>query len=159
MDKKTIDILNYRIQQEQLSSRIYEQMSLWLDNKGYKNFSTLYSKYSQEELEHADWAKHYLLSYGISPKLEKLEAPDCSYTCLCDILEMTLDHEKEITRQCTLLYEYATKNCIGTLVALSLKYLTEQIEEQDKAQTLVDQSKLTTDMLLFDNYIGENYLD
>ena len=67
LDKKIIELLNYRINQEQLSSRIYEQMSLWLDNKGLKNFSTLYKNYSDEELVHAGFAKEFLLAYGINP--------------------------------------------------------------------------------------------
>ena len=159
LDKKVIDILEYRINQEQLSSRIYEQMSLWLDNKGLKNFATLYKNYSDEELVHAGFAKDFLLAYGVNPCLLKLEAPISDYTTLQEIIDITLEHEIEITRQCNLLNVFACEEKMGTLQSLALKYLTEQIEELDKSQTLSDLSKLTTDLLGFDNWVGENLLD
>ena len=42
LSKKIVDTLNYRIQQEDFSSRIYEQLALWLNDKGYLNTSSLY---------------------------------------------------------------------------------------------------------------------
>ena len=71
LSKKIVDTLNYRIQQEDFSSRIYEQLALWLNDKGYLNISSLYKRYASEESNHADWAKSFLLDYGITPCLLK----------------------------------------------------------------------------------------
>jgi len=158
LDQKVIDILNYRINQEQISSKIYEQISLWLDNKGLKNFAKLYEKYSDEELVHAGFSKEFLLSYGITPILLSIPEQKMEYSTLQDILELTLGHEEEVTRQCSVLQEFALKNNLPLLQTLALKYCSEQVEELDKAQSLIDHSKLTLDLLLFDHYIGENYL-
>jgi len=43
------------------------------------------------------------------------------------------------------------------LYQLGLKYCEEQIDEIQKAIDLIDQAKLTTDMLVFDHYV-EKYL-
>ena len=114
LDQKVIDIVNYRISQEQISSKIYEQMSLWLDNTGYKNFAKLYEKYANEELIHAGFSKEFLLSYGVTPKLLTIPEQQCEFESLQEILEITMAHEEEITRQCSELQEFACKNNIPT---------------------------------------------
>lgn len=159
LDEKTIEILNYRINQEQISSKLYEAMNLWLDNGGYKNFAKLYEKFYKEELTHADFSKEYLLSYGINPKLKSIPEQQCEYESLQEILEITMAHEEDVTRQCEELLSYSLENNLGTLQTLALKYCAEQVEELDRSKNLLDHSKLTKDLLVFDNYISENYLD
>jgi ferritin len=139
LDKKIVDALNYRIQQEEHSSRIYEQFALWLDDKGFKNFAKLYYKYAKEELKHSRFAKDHLLAYGIEPILTKLPAPDLEFDSLKEILYLTLEHEHEITRQCNELTAIALQLNDFPTMSLGLKFCAEQVEELDKAQTFVDQ--------------------
>jgi ferritin len=139
LDKKIVEALNYRIQQEEASSRIYEQFALWLDNAGFKNFAALYYKYAHEELGHAKFAKDHLLAYGEEPMLTKLPAPDLEFNSLKEILNLTLEHEQEITKQCNELTKLAASLDDFPTMTLGLKYCAEQVEELDKAQTFVDQ--------------------
>jgi ferritin len=139
LNKKIIEALNYRIQQEEASSRIYEQFALWLDNAGFKNFAALYYKYAHEELGHAKFAKDHLLAYGEEPMLTKLPAPDLEFNSLKEILNLTLEHEQEITKQCNELTKLAASLDDFPTMTLGLKYCAEQVEELDKAQTFVDQ--------------------
>ena len=139
LDKKIIELLNYRIQQEEESARIYEQFALWLDDKGFKNFAALYYKYAHEELAHAKFAKDHLLAFGIEPQLTKLSAPDLDFNSLKEILVLTLEHEQEITRQCNELTKTAAALDDFPTMTLGMKYCAEQVEELDKAQTFVDQ--------------------
>jgi len=139
LNNKIVALLNFRIQQEEESSRIYEQFALWLDNKGFKNFAALYYKYAHEELTHAKFAKDHLLAFGIEPQLTKLPAPDLEFDSLKEILYLTLEHEQEITRQCNELAGIAMQLNDFPTMTLGMKYCAEQIEELDKAQTFVDQ--------------------
>ena len=41
VSKKTISLLQYRIKEEEQSSRLYLSMSLWLENEGYVNSAKL----------------------------------------------------------------------------------------------------------------------
>jgi ferritin len=141
LDKKIIEALNYRIQQEEASARIYEQFALWLNNAGFKNFAALYYKYAHEELGHAKFAKDHLLAFGIEPELKALPIPSYDFNSLEDILKLTLEHEHEITRQCNELTKLAAALDDFPTMTLGLKYCAEQIEEIDKAQTFVDQIK------------------
>lgn len=138
MDKKLITLLNYRIQQEEESSRIYEQFALWLDNAGFKNFAALYYKYAHEELAHSKFAKDHLLAFGIEPDLKPLPAPAYKFNSLKEILKLTLEHEQEITRQCSELTKVAAALDDFPTMTLGMKYCAEQVEELDKAQTFVD---------------------
>jgi ferritin len=160
LSDETITLLNYRIQQEQYSSRIYEQIGMWFENEGLNNLSKLYKKYAEEELNHAGWAKTYLLSYDITPSLMLLETPTNSvfWSSIKDILDITLKHELEVTEQCEDLTKFALTTNQFNLFTLGQKYNTEQIEEIEKATTLVSLYERVKDDLIFDQYVGENYL-
>ena len=133
-----VDHLNYRIEQEEYSSRIYLAMSMWLNNEGYTGASSLWKNYSQEELVHADYARTYLLSFGIQPLTPALKQPQQIFSGLPEIIEMSYDHEIEVTRQAKELADSAFKSGDHILYELALKYLREQVEEHDKTQTWLD---------------------
>jgi len=109
LDKKVIDILEYRIKKEEESSRLYEQMSLWLNDNGYLNTSKLYKIYANEENNHSDWAKSFLLDYGITPTLMPLSSPVIELNTLQDVFEATLEYELLITKECEELASEALK--------------------------------------------------
>jgi ferritin len=134
-----VDHLNYRIQQEEYSSRIYLSMSVWLENKGYVNAAKLWKKYSTEEFAHADWARTYLLSFGVQPSTPQLDAPDQDYDGLPQIIEISYDHEIDITKQIKELASNALSMGEHQLYELALMYLKEQVEEHNKMQNWVDQ--------------------
>jgi ferritin len=158
LNDKVIETLNYRIQQEEHSSRIYEQLSLWLNNKGYLNFAELFKKYADEELVHAGFSKSYLLDYGITPCLQPLPSPEMEIESLLDVLEAAYDHELLVTKQCEDLASLALKEGNHVLYQLALKYCAEQQEEIGKSITNLDIYKLSTDMLIIDHYVGEKLL-
>lgn len=150
--------LNYRIEQEEYSSRIYLAMSMWLNNEGYTGAASLWRKYSNEELNHADWARTYLLSFGIQPLTPKLELPPQNFTGLPQIIQMSFEHEIEISKQIKDVASKSFREGDHMLYELALKYLKEQVEELDKTQTWVDKLKaFGTDKIalrLLDNEMG-----
>lgn len=157
LNNSIVDVLEYRIAQEEASARLYDQMSLWLDNYGYANLAKLYKEYANEEREHAGWASDFLLSYGMTPKLKSLPAPECSYESCMEVLEATVLHELEIERQCNEMTFKAMQMKHAGLHSLGLKYCTEQVDEVGKAIDILDHAKLTSDMLVLDHYV-ERYL-
>lgn len=159
LSKTIIDAMNFRIQQEEHSARLYEQMMLWFKDKGYKNLAKLYEGYVADERSHADWAKSFLLDYNLQPELKPLPSPYAEYSSCMDIFEATLEHEILVTEQVTELTNLAEKEGNRVLFALGLKYTAEQQEELGKSYDIISVAKLTTDMLVLDSYIGENYLN
>lgn len=155
--QEVIDLLNYRIQQEQYSSKVYEQMALWLSNASYVNSAKVWSKFASEELEHAEIAKEYLLSFNVMPELMVIEEPVNDFKDLKDIIQKTFDHEVLVTEQCL----DVTNKALGwkdwTLFALGQKYNEIQRIEMDEVYSLVDISNLSNDNLILDKYIGDNF--
>ena len=155
-----VDYLNYRIQQEEYSSRIYMSMTMWLDEKGFKGAAALWRKYSDEELTHADIARKYLLSFGVQPLTPRLDQPQQDFPgSLPEIIQLSYEHEIEVSTQIKKMADFAMSNKDHILYELCLGYLKEQVEEHDKMQTWMDKLRtFGTDPLalrLLDNDMAE----
>lgn len=143
--QETIDLLNYRIEQEELSSRLYHAMSLWLNDNGYFGAAKQWQTYSEEELTHANWAKDFLLALGVQPTLPALAKPIQVFSNLLDVVRKSHKHEIVITQQCSEMAAKSLKSGNHLLYQLSLKYLSEQVEEMEKLQDLLDRLEIAGD--------------
>lgn len=130
--------LNYRIQQEEYSARIYLSMAMWLENEGYLGAGKLWKKYSDEEMLHANDARTYLLSMGVQPITPMLEAPSQVYSGLPEIIKKSYEHEIEVTTQIKDLSTHALSINDHMLYTLGQTYLKEQVEEHNKMQNWID---------------------
>jgi len=160
LEEKTIEILNYRIQQEEYSSRLYHQMHLWLENNSYKNLAKYFKKNSDDEMTHASWSKEYLMSFNVMPELRTLEEPINVFDNVLDIAQKTLEHEMKITEQCNELVKLCHEENDYVTLNLALKYTNEQIEEIAKTTYWEDRLNEFGDskssLLAIDNEMGEN---
>lgn len=158
----TIKFLNYRIEMEESSSRLYEAMSLWLNNEGYLGAAKAFKKDAEDEMTHAQWAKQYLLDMGIQPSLPALPKPEQGFTGLEQIFQKSYDHEILVTEQCNELATKAMKSGDHLLYQLASKYLAEQQEELGKAITRLDRIAIVgsekTALLIIDKELGEGEL-
>ena len=145
-----IKYLNYRIEQEEYSARIYLSMSMWLNDNGYLNGAKLWKKYSDEEMKHADDARAYLLAMGVQPTTPALQSPTQDFDGLPDIIQQSYLHEIEVTKQIKDLSTHALSMSDHMLYQLGLAYLKEQVEEHGKMQDLKDQlASFGTDKIAF----------
>lgn len=156
---KTIELLNLRIKNEELSSRIYRQMYVELDYYGYSGAAKLWKKYSDEELGHAQMVYDLLLDLDVLPTVPELKAPTSYNGDLPAIIKASYEHEQQITRECQQLYLETLKS--GDILAMQLaqKLVTEQVEELAKSKYWVDKLEQFGDdkiaLRLLDNEMGE----
>lgn len=136
--KECVDILNFRIEQEEYSSRLYHIMSLWLNNAGYTGAAKAWQDDSDGEMVHAGWAKSFLLDMGITPKIPALKEPPQVFVGLPDIIKQSYAHEILVTQQCNDLAKHAMSYGNHLLYQLAVKYLQEQQEELGKVITYMD---------------------
>ena len=155
ISQKTIDILNLRIQQEQMASKLYEQMYLWLENKSLINSAEFMKKNYLSELAHAGWAKEYLLSFDIMPELATIEEPVNDFASLQDIFNKVYEQEVLTTKQCLELAKHAMQEPDYNLLTLAQKFNAEQVEEMNEINNILDVLKLSSDLLIIDHYIGD----
>jgi ferritin len=155
-----IKMLNYRIEQEEASSRLYLAMSLWLDVNGYTGAAKKWKQYSDEEKAHAEWSYKYLTDLNIIPTIPALETPKNDFKGgLPQIIVESYKHEIEITKQVTQFAKAANEAGDYMTFGIAQKFVAEQIEELAKTNTLVDKLKaFGTDKIalrLLDNELGE----
>lgn len=158
IEDSCITYLQYRIQQEELSSRLYLAMSMWLNNEGFTGAAKLWQKYADEEMVHSTWSREYLLAMGVTPDVPVLAAQPNTFTGLPQIIRDSYEHEIVVTKQIKDMAKDAMKKGDHMLYELCLRYLKEQVEEHDKTQTWVDklaafgEDKLA--LRLLDNEMG-----
>ena len=158
---KLVKLLNYRINQEEYSSRLYYAMYVWLDNEGYKGAADLWKKYSEEELVHSAKVTEFMTSFSIMPEIQVIQSVDTeSFTDLANIIKLSFEHEIEISRQCEELASTGNSEKNLMVFDLGMWLVREQIEELNKTQTLMDKLKtFGTDKIalrLLDNELGDN---
>jgi len=153
------DLLQYRIQQEEQSARIYKAMSVWLNLHGYTGASKLWQKYSDEERVHVEWAYNYLLDLNILPITPAQQSPQVSFRGLPQIIALSYQHEVEITEQCQSLAKAAFNAGDMMTFDLAQKYVKEQVEELAKTQLWIDKLESFGDsnivLLEIDEQMGE----
>jgi len=154
-----INLLQYRIVQEELSSRLYKSMAIWLNYNGYMGAAQLWSKYSDEELTHAQWAYNYLLELNIQPNVPALSNPQVTFKGLPNIIALSYKHEVTIKAQCDELAKTAQSEGDYMTLELAQRYLKEQVDELDKIQTWIDKLEAFGDdktaLRFLDNEMGE----
>ena len=159
ISENMISLLNYRIEQEEMSSRLYKAMSVWLNKNGFLGASKLWAKYSSEEAVHAQWAYEYLLDLNILPNVPQLEKPQADFKSLQNIIALSLKHEYEILDQLQSLAKEANLEMDFMTLELAQRYLKEQVEEIAKTTTFVDELEAFgtggAALRLFDNKMGE----
>ena len=158
ISSECIKLLNYRIEQEEYSSRIYHYMFMWLNYNGYVGAYKAWQKDADDEMQHSSWAKKFLLDLGVQPKIPALSEPPQKFSGLDDIINQSYDHEVLVTEQCSELACHALEYKNHLLYQLAMKYMQEQQEELGKFQTYKDKLKAFGDdkiaMRLFDNELG-----
>lgn len=158
ISENVISLLQYRIQQEEYSVRVYKAMAVWLEFKGYFGAAKLFQKYSDEEFEHAQWVYDYLITLNIVPKVQELSKPKCDFTGLPNVVAVAYDHELSVTNQCKKLASESLAEGDHLTYKLALKFVKEQVDELAKLQNWLDRmNAFGTDevaLRMLDNEMG-----
>lgn len=142
LSKKLEEAIIDQIKAEEESSRLYLSMASWCEVNGYAGAAEFLFDHATEEREHALKFLKYVNDRGGHARVLALEEPPAHFDSLQQIFEQVLKHEILVTR------------LINDLVALSMEekdytthnflqwYVTEQIEEESLARTILDKFNL-----------------
>lgn len=134
--------LNHQINLEFYSSNLYLQMSAWADNNGLEGAAAFLKDHAAEEMQHMQKLFDYVLETGGTPLLGQIDAPKSDYKSLREIFEITLAHEKEITKAINGLVETAFDNKDFSTFNFLQWYVAEQHEEENLFQGIIDKMDL-----------------
>ncbi len=134
--------LNNQIKKEEYSSRLYLAMAIWCQQKGYPGSAKFLFAHAEEERTHMLKLVHYINDRGGNAQLEDIEKPKSEFDSLQSIFEEVMTHEKFITKSINDLYEVTVHEKDYTTMNFLQWYITEQLEEENLFNTILDKIKL-----------------
>ena len=156
MLSKTIEAaLNKQIKVEADSSQIYLAMASWAEVQGFEGISTFMHNQSDEERMHMLKLIKYVNQRGGNARIPQVFEPSLDYSSFKTLFTQLYEHEVMVSQSINELVhisleemDYATHNFLQW-------YVSEQIEEEATARTILDKIHLIGDdkggLYLFDN--------
>lgn len=147
--------LNKQIEMEGDSSQVYLAMASWAEVQGFEGISTFMYKQSDEERMHMLKLIKYVNQRGGSAKVSATQEPKLDVSNYKTLFKQLLEHEIKVSESINNLVgitlderDFATHNFLQW-------YVSEQIEEEANARTILDKINLIGDdkggLYLFDN--------
>lgn len=160
MLSKTIEkALNLQIRIEAESSQIYLSMACWAEIHGLEGIARFMYTQSDEERTHMLKLVKFVNERGGHAQITELKAPKTSFGTFKELFEELYKHEVFVSESINELVhitltekDYATHNFLQW-------YVSEQIEEEAQAKTILDKINLIGDdkggLYLFDRDIQQ----
>ena len=147
MNKEVLELLNEQIWLENHSSNYYLNLAIDFESQGLKGMSTFFFNQSEEETTHKLKLIHYILERGGKPILPKYNYTE-PYEEVFDVLfhfDNSLVQEKKISDQVSkVIYKCREVQDIMTDNFMQW-YVTEQMEEENKFNDILDKLKMVGD--------------
>jgi ferritin len=146
MLSKTIQkAFDVQIKHELESAYLYLSMSSYCHGENLFGFAQWLRMQAQEELAHGMKLFDYVHHRGSSATLHAIEKPDTQFKNIHELFKSVLAHEQEVTGLIHKLYEMSLKeNDYASQIELQW-FITEQVEEEQTASTIVEQLKMIGD--------------
>jgi ferritin len=154
MKERVEKALNDQIKKEGQSSQFYLAMASWAEAEGLEGTSNFMYKQSDEERFHMLKLVKFVNERGGKAIIPGFDTPPTEFESVLNVFELLLQHEIQVTESINNLVEicleekdYPTHNFIQW-------YLSEQLEEEASARSILDKVKLVGDdkagLYLFD---------
>ena len=142
MNKKLADAINVQLNFEIESAYVYLAILGYIQTTGLEGFENWFNVQYQEELSHAKKFIDYLAERGERVEITGFETPRNDYDSILEALEVSLAHEKEVTRRINNLMTIAIEVKDYAAISFLNWYIDEQVEEEDNFSKLIDKVKL-----------------
>jgi ferritin len=159
LKQSVLDGINEQIKNEFYSAYVYLSMSAYFDERNLAGFAHWTRVQSQEEVGHSMRLFDYLIDRGGKPVLQAIDKPPADFSSPLQVMERALEHEQKVTGMIDTLYELAFKEHDFATQAQLQWFITEQVEEEKSAGTIVEQLKMIGDnrtaLLMLDMELGK----
>lgn len=142
LSNNVIQLLNDQMNLEFYSSNLYLQMSAWCEQQGFEGAAQFLSAHAAEEMQHMRKLFTYLTETGALPIIREIEAPPHEFTSLKQVIELTYEHEKLITRKINELVGRTFEEKDFSAFNFLQWYVAEQHEEEKLFSGILDKLNL-----------------
>lgn len=141
-NKRIIDALNSQLQKEFYSQYLYIAMEAYCSDQNLDGFANFFHVQAQEEQSHAYKIFNFIGRIGGSVELEALAKPKNDFESPLEVFELSLTHEKGITKSIHNLMDIALEEKNHTTTAFLQWFITEQAEEEESVEKTVKKLRL-----------------
>lgn len=134
--------LNDQIKKEGQSSQFYLAMASWAEAKGLSGTSGFLYKQSEEERFHMLKLVKFVNERGGTAIIPGFETPPTEFESVENVFQLLLKHEIDVTESINDLVEVCLNEKDYTTHNFIQWYLSEQLEEEAQARTILDKVKL-----------------
>ena len=153
------DAINEQIKNELYSAYVYLSMSAYCQTINLAGFAHWMREQSREEVAHAMKLFDFVIDRGGRVVLEAIAKPPTEFKSPLELAQQTLDHERRVTGMIDRLYELAIQENDYATQAQLQWFVTEQVEEEKSASTILEQLKMVGDnrtaLLMLDMEMGK----
>lgn len=142
MKERVEKALNDQIKKEGQSSQFYLAMASWAESKGLSGISGFLYKQSEEERFHMLKLVKFVNERGGRAIIPGFETPPTEFESVENVFQLLLKHEIDVTESINDLVEVCLNEKDYTTHNFIQWYLSEQLEEEAQARTILDKVKL-----------------
>ena len=142
MNKRVVKALNDQIEKEASSSQFYLAMASWAENQGLNGTAKFMYAHSDEERFHMLKLVKFVNERGGVALIPGLDQPQQTFENLEQIFQLLLEHEIAVTDSINNLVDICLQEKDYTTHNFIQWYVSEQLEEEALARTILDKIKL-----------------
>lgn len=142
LNKKVEKALNEQVKLEANSSQFYLSMASWAETEGLEGTANFLYKHSDEERFHMLKLVKFINERGGKASITSLEQPPTTFNNITEIFKSLLEHEIAVTESINNVVDICLKEKDYTTHNFMQWYVSEQIEEEALARTIMDRINL-----------------
>ncbi len=154
---KIQEAFNAHITEELFSANLYLAMSAYAEAKAFKGFGRWLRVQYQEELEHAAKFLDQLVVRGGEASVGAVAAPGKEFGSMLQLFEAVLKHERKVTESLHAFYALAGAERDAASQVFLQWFVNEQVEEEARAQEIVDKLRIVGDRSASVLYLDKEY--
>ena len=159
LSKKMEKAINHQINAEMYSSYLYLSMATYFESISLGGFSNWMRQQAQEELFHGMKMFDFVCERGGRVTLMAIEKPASKWASPLDAVKNVLSHEQKVTGLINDLVNLAQDERDHATNIFLQWFVSEQVEEEDTAGSLVDKLKLigkdANGLFMLDTELGQ----
>ncbi len=158
LSDKMLEAFNKQVNAEMWSSYLYLSMSAWFEQQNLSGMAGWMKNQALEELMHAMKIYDHIHERGGAVTLTAINAPGTEWASPLAVFEATYEHECHVSSLINGLVDLAIGESDHASNAFLQWFVSEQVEEEDVANGIVEQMKLIGDdrgaLFMIDRELG-----
>ncbi len=138
LSKSIEKALNRQVLLEAESSQFYLSMASWAETRGVNGVAQFFYQHADEERFHMLKLLKFINERGGHGVVPALKKPPTIFSSITEIFDNLLEHEVEVTKDINKVVDLCLKEKDYTTHNFMQWYVSEQIEEEALARTILD---------------------